>query len=101
MEFLRGHLKVLMTKKFVIRMSRQGVQVMPKGPQFDQRRFIQELMDRKGAGPPPGSGPMRFPEEMDSVQPRDGRGGPQPGSGRRNGAGAGRDGRQQSPDSDS
>ncbi|MCB1185852.1 hypothetical protein KDL29_01685 [bacterium] len=64
LSFMNGHMHVLIAEKFIVRMSRQGVQVLPKGPEFDQRKFLKELLERRGRGAEDGRGPIRPPDGM-------------------------------------
>ncbi len=88
LEFLRGNLRVLITEKFVLRMSHQGLQVIPKGPGFDQRRFIQELQQRRKSGPD-GPGAERPGGMLEPGQHRAPGDPPGNGGGRMQGPGAG------------
>ena len=84
LEFLQGRMRVLISDDFIIRMGRQGVQVLPKGQDFDQRKFVQELLRRRegpfqqqdGRGGPPrdGMGPGRGSEMQERKGPGDGNG---------------------------
>ncbi|MCB1217059.1 hypothetical protein KDL44_06685 [bacterium] len=48
LDFLNGRLHVLITEKFILRMSHLGLQVLPKGPGMDEGQLVREMLERRG-----------------------------------------------------
>ncbi|MEZ5338123.1 MAG: hypothetical protein R3F46_07625 [bacterium] len=86
LDFLNGRLHVLITEKFILRMSHLGLQVLPKGPGMDEGQLMREMLERRGrGGPDERRGPVRPPGAG-----QDGARGPDRVVPQRNGAGADR-----------